>query len=373
VVKQGVAAQDMLDAFAAELQLNPAGKIVQAIVLFDEYRGKGLEADEKSLAFRFSLQDTQTTLQDDAVDALMGVLPLVLDATAAHQVVIDVGSTKQALLAAVAGHPRRGRFVAAHPMAGTEHSGPEAAVSGLFEGKTVVICDAEHSDADAVATVTTLFQALPMRLLHLNGADHDVHTAYVSHISHITSFALALTVLHKEKEEQRIFDLASGGFESTVRLAKSAPATWVPIFRQNRLNVLDVLDGLDGGQPSTFRFAYEDSGSVEDKVTVLATRVYGAAGVTFSARARRQLAQVRADGFGHLPVCVAKTQYSFSTDPTLRGAPHGHTLNVREVRLAAGAEFVVVVCGDVMTMPGLPKVPAAERIDLVDGKVVGLF
>ena len=176
------------------------------------------------------------------VDAMVAVLPPVLDAVGPQQVVIDVGSTKQALLAAVAGHPRRGRFVAAHPMAGTEHSGPEAAVSGLFEGKTVVLCDAEHSDADAVQTVEKLFQALPMRLLYLDGADHDLHTAYVSHISHITSFALALTVLEKEKEEQRIFDLASGGFESTVRLAKSAPATWVPIFRQNRLNVLDVLD-----------------------------------------------------------------------------------------------------------------------------------
>ena len=176
------------------------------------------------------------------VDAMVAVLPLVLDATTAHQVVIDVGSTKQALLAAVAGHPRRGRFVAAHPMAGTEHSGPEAAVAGLFEGKTVVLCDTEHSDPDAVALVEKLFHELPMRLLYLDGAAHDLHTAYVSHISHITSFALALTVLEKEKEEQQIFDLASGGFESTVRLAKSAPATWVPIFRQNRLNVLDVLD-----------------------------------------------------------------------------------------------------------------------------------
>ncbi|WP_310394684.1 prephenate dehydrogenase [Hymenobacter sp.] len=176
------------------------------------------------------------------VDAMVLVLPLVLDAVGAHQVVIDVGSTKQALLAAVAGHPRRGRFVAAHPMAGTEHSGPEAAVSGLFEGKTVVLCDTARSDADALRVVEQLFHALPMRLLYLDGADHDLHTAYVSHISHITSFALALTVLEKEKEEQRIFDLASGGFESTVRLAKSAPATWVPIFRQNRLNVLDVLD-----------------------------------------------------------------------------------------------------------------------------------
>ncbi|WBO84073.1 prephenate dehydrogenase [Hymenobacter yonginensis] len=176
------------------------------------------------------------------MDALVTVLPLVLDVTEPHQVVIDVGSTKQALLAAVADHPRRGRFVAAHPMAGTEHSGPEAAISGLFEGKTVVLCDTAHSDPDAVRVVEQLFQALPMRLLYLGGAEHDLHTAYVSHISHITSFALALTVLEKEKEEQRIFDLASGGFESTVRLAKSAPATWVPIFRQNRLNVLDVLD-----------------------------------------------------------------------------------------------------------------------------------
>ncbi|MBF9236214.1 prephenate dehydrogenase [Hymenobacter sp. BT683] len=176
------------------------------------------------------------------MDAMVAVLPPVLDTTAAHQVVIDVGSTKQALLAAVAQHPNRGRFVAVHPMAGTEHSGPEAAINGLFEGKTVVICDAANSDADAVRIVEQLFHALPMRLLYLDGADHDLHTAYVSHISHITSFALALTVLEKEKEEQRIFDLASGGFESTVRLAKSSPATWVPIFRQNRLNVLDVLD-----------------------------------------------------------------------------------------------------------------------------------
>jgi len=176
------------------------------------------------------------------MDALVAVLPAVLDAIGPHQVVIDVGSTKQALLAAVAGHPRRGRFVAVHPMAGTEYSGPDAAVQGLFEGKAVVLCDTGHSDPDAVQLVENLFRALPMRLLYLDAAAHDLHTAYVSHISHITSFALALTVLEKEKEEQRIFDLAGGGFQSTVRLAKSAPATWVPIFRQNRLNVLDVLD-----------------------------------------------------------------------------------------------------------------------------------
>ena len=176
------------------------------------------------------------------MDAMLGVLPQVLDAATSRQVVVDVGSTKEKLLAAVADHPHRGRFVAIHPMAGTEYSGPEAAVQQLFAGKTLVVCDAQRSDPDAVQTVETLFRALPMRLLYLDAADHDLHAAYVSHISHITSFALALTVLNKEKEEQRIFDLASGGFESTVRLAKSSPAMWVPIFRQNRTNVLDVLD-----------------------------------------------------------------------------------------------------------------------------------
>jgi prephenate dehydrogenase len=177
------------------------------------------------------------------MDAMLAVLPQVLDLVTDGQVVIDVGSTKSNLLAAVATHPRRRQFVAVHPMAGTEYSGPDAAVRGLFEGKTLVVCDAGASDPAAVATVETLFRALPMRVLHLGAADHDLHTAYVSHISHLTSFALALTVLEKEQRgEQRIFDLAGGGIASTVRLAKSAPATWVPIFRQNRENVLDVLD-----------------------------------------------------------------------------------------------------------------------------------
>ncbi|ALD22171.1 prephenate dehydrogenase [Hymenobacter sp. DG25A] len=175
------------------------------------------------------------------MDAMLTVLPQVLDAVK-NQVVIDVGSTKSMLLTAVAGHPKRGRFVAVHPMAGTEYSGPEAAVPELFTDKTLVICDAEQSDADAVAQVQSLFEQLQMNIEYLDAAAHDLHTAYVSHISHITSFALALTVLEKEKEEQQIFALASGGFASTVRLAKSSPDMWVPIFRQNRVNVLDVLD-----------------------------------------------------------------------------------------------------------------------------------
>ncbi len=177
------------------------------------------------------------------MDALLTVLPQVFNLITNKQVVLDVGSTKAQLLAAVAAHPRRGRFVATHPMTGTEFSGPDAAVRGLFEGKTVVLCETEASDPDALDLVETLLRALPMRVLHLGAAEHDLHVAYVSHLAHLTSFALALTVLEKERGgEPRIFDLAGGGFASAVRLAKSAPATWVPIFRQNRANLLDVLD-----------------------------------------------------------------------------------------------------------------------------------
>jgi formate--tetrahydrofolate ligase len=127
-------------------------------------------------------------------------------------------------------------------------------------------------------------------------------------------------------------------------------------------------------QPSTLRFVYEDGDALWEKMRKIATDVYGAAGITASADVRAQIQQLQDSGYGHLPVCVAKTQYSFSTDPKALGAPTGHTVTVREVRLAAGAEFVVMICGDIMTMPGLPKVPAAEQIDLDDeGRVVGLF
>ena len=158
-----------------------------------------------------------------------------------RQVVIDMGSTKQELCEVIAQHPRRGRFVATHPMWGTEYSGPDAASRGAFAGRTAVICERERSDRDAVETVERLYGALGMPLVSMEPEEHDLHTAYVSHISHVTSFALALTVLEKEREEQHIFDLAGGGFESTVRLAKSAPRTWVPILLRNKYNVLDVL------------------------------------------------------------------------------------------------------------------------------------
>jgi prephenate dehydrogenase len=175
------------------------------------------------------------------VNAAEKILPAILDKID-QQVVMDVGSTKEGIHRAVASHPKRGRWVATHPMWGTEYSGPEAAVKNAFIDKATVICNKEESDPEAVALVEKVYKALGMHLVYMNAKDHDVHVAYVSHIAHITSFALANTVLEKEREEDAIFELASGGFESTVRLAKSNPAMWVPIFMQNKENVLDVLN-----------------------------------------------------------------------------------------------------------------------------------
>lgn len=173
------------------------------------------------------------------------------------KVVIDVCSTKEQLARAVKYHPERRRYVGTHPMAGTEYSGPWAAMPGLFDGHAGIICDAQESDPKAVRTVERLYETLNMRTIYMDSSNHDVHTAYVSHISHVTSFALALTVLDKEKDEKHIFDLASGGFSSTVRLAKSSPDMWTPILTQNRDNVLHVIDTyIDKMQ--AFRAAIEE-------------------------------------------------------------------------------------------------------------------
>ncbi|SEP59911.1 prephenate dehydrogenase [Neolewinella agarilytica] len=176
------------------------------------------------------------------VDAMRKLLPEILDRVGEKQIVVDVGSTKELLLEEIQGHKNRSRLVACHPMAGTEFSGPEAAIPNLFDGKMCVIVDGSDSAQDAVSTAGRLFKSAGMHLSHLDRKAHDVHCAYISHISHIASFALALTVLQKEENENRIFELASSGFGSTVRLAKSSADMWVPIFRQNRDNVLDVLD-----------------------------------------------------------------------------------------------------------------------------------
>ncbi len=175
------------------------------------------------------------------VDTAEMLLPSVLDITK-QQVIMDVGSTKSSICQIAYHHKNGKRFVATHPMWGTEFSGPSAAVAGAFAGKAVVICDSHQPESDALLLVESIYRKLDMRVLNMTAAAHDIHAAYVSHISHITSFALANTVLEKEKEDDAIFELASAGFESTVRLAKSNPDMWVPIFMQNKENVLDVLN-----------------------------------------------------------------------------------------------------------------------------------
>lgn len=177
------------------------------------------------------------------VNTLTSILPEILDLITENQVVIEVGSTKKPVIDAVKNHANRQNFVATHPMAGTEFSGPEAAIRHLFDGKMCVLCDVQDSKDELVEIIKKMYSdGLKMNIIFMESNAHDVHTAYISHISHICSFALAATVLAKEKDEESIFNLASTGFESTVRLAKSNPETWIPIFQQNQENIIDVLD-----------------------------------------------------------------------------------------------------------------------------------
>jgi prephenate dehydrogenase len=177
------------------------------------------------------------------VNANCAMLPGILDrVSGTSKVVTDMGSTKSGMAEASRNHVNRGRYVAVHPMAGTEYSGPLAAHGKLFDYKNVIICDPEDSDKDALDIVEKMLDLLNMKKVYMNSTDHDVHVAYISHISHITSFSLALSVLEKEHEEHNILTLAGGGFESTVRLAKSSAETWAPIFLQNSKFIIEVID-----------------------------------------------------------------------------------------------------------------------------------
>ena len=175
------------------------------------------------------------------VDAVPQMAIKVLNRITPNQWVMDVGSTKEELCEVIRQHPSRNRFIATHPMWGTEYSGPEAATADSFAGRNVVLCESERTDADVVEKVAELYRTLGMFVMEMSAEEHDTHAAYVSHISHITSFVLSTTVLEKEREVDTIFNLAGGGFDSTVRLAKSSAETWIPIFMQNKYNVLDVL------------------------------------------------------------------------------------------------------------------------------------
>ncbi|MDA7731089.1 prephenate dehydrogenase [Flavobacteriaceae bacterium] len=172
----------------------------------------------------------------------LNLIPKVLDLINSNTLVFDVGSTKQAICELLNDHPKRGNYLAAHPMAGTEFSGPEAAQKGLYVGKTNIICEFEKTDIKLRKLALKIFNNLEMKTIYMDPKSHDIHVAYVSHLSHISSFMLGKTVIEKEENENNIFDLAGSGFESTVRLAKSLPETWTPIFLQNKGNLVLAIE-----------------------------------------------------------------------------------------------------------------------------------
>jgi len=188
------------------------------------------------------LQEVDMVILAVPVDAILKILPEILDLVKSSTTVIDMGSTKELICQAVEGHKHRKQFVPSHPMAGSESSGPSAAVAGLFFKKTAIICDPSQSGEYHLSRAKSLYSALHMKLIFMSPAEHDVHAAYVSHLSHVSAFALANTVLEKRSDLTTLFDFAGGGFVSAVRLAKSSPTMWSPIFEQNCNHVIDALD-----------------------------------------------------------------------------------------------------------------------------------
>lgn len=214
----------------------------------------GIDQSEKHLEEALSLGviDAKATFEElnqadvvfvaIPVNALTAQLPAILDAVNDDAIVIDAGSTKEAICELIAEHPKRRNFLAAHPIAGTEFSGPSAALHGLYQYKTNIICEVEKTAFKLQEKALKIFSDIGMRIRYMDPKSHDVHIAYTSHLSHISSFMLGKTVIEKEANERDIFDMAGSGFASTVRLAKSSPAMWAPIFKQNKTNVLETLE-----------------------------------------------------------------------------------------------------------------------------------
>lgn len=222
--------------------------------LFKEATFFGIDTNENNLeeALKMKIIDQKAT-QDELinadlvivavpVDVALVILPEILNKINDDALVIDVGSTKLPICEAVANHEKRRNFLATHPIAGTEFSGPKAAIRDLFKDKTNIICEVEKTAYKQQEIAFLLFQKLGMRIRYMDAKSHDKHIAYVSHLSHISSFMLGKTVIEKEKNERDIFDMAGSGFESTVRLAKSSPAMWTPIFKQNKINIIETLE-----------------------------------------------------------------------------------------------------------------------------------
>lgn len=188
---------------------------------------------DETLSLEEAVVDTDVVITAIPVNAIRTVVLKILDLVGENTTVIDTGSTKAQICKALQQHPKRAQFVAGHPLAGTENSGPDAAFAGLFSGKTNIICEEEKSSAKALKVANEVFSLLGLRTISMDPVEHDKHVAYVSHLSHVSAFLLGQTVLDIEKDEKNIFNLAGSGFASTVRLAKSSPDMWAPIFEQN--------------------------------------------------------------------------------------------------------------------------------------------
>jgi len=188
------------------------------------------------------LTDADVVIVAVPVDLIGVITGKVLDIVSESTLVLDVGSVKNEICKTISNHPKRKNFVAAHPLAGTEFSGPEAAILDLFDEKVTIICEADKTNWKILDKAISVFKLLNMRIKMMNPVEHDKHIAYVSHLSHVSSFMLGKTVLEIEKNEEAIFDMASTGFASTVRLAKSSANTWTPIFLENKENIIQSLN-----------------------------------------------------------------------------------------------------------------------------------
>ena len=230
-------------SFAIDIKNNNPEVVIHGISRKDATLNKALELnliDKK--ATLDDLKNADLVIVSIPVDATVKMLPTILDNISDNTLVIDAGSTKEAICKVVEHHPKRRNFLACHPIAGTENSGPTAAISGLYVEKTNIICEVEKTTFKLQEKALELFSAIGMRIRYMDPVSHDKHIAYVSHLSHISAFMLGKTVINKEKNERDIFDMAGSGFRSTVRLAKSSPAMWTPIFKQNKDNVIETLE-----------------------------------------------------------------------------------------------------------------------------------
>ena len=208
--------------------------------------------DNLDLAVELNLIDFKTSLDNlnkadlvlisTPVDVANKIIIDVLNNINSKSLVIDFGSTKTNICSKVNNHKKRKNYLASHPIAGTEFSGPKAAFLGLFSNKTIILCDSEKTDTNLLTTAENIFRSMQMNIRYMDSFSHDKHIAYVSHLSHISSFMLGKTVMDKEKNENNIFDMAGSGFESTVRLAKSSPEMWAPILELNKENIVESLD-----------------------------------------------------------------------------------------------------------------------------------